>query len=89
MTKANNKDRLKQYVWHILIALDQSLNTICGGYPDETFSSRVHRKAEAGQWFWKALRFMINSLFFWQPNHCQESYQSEELRRHLPTDLAN
>ena len=89
MTAANHKEKIKRYIWNLLIALDQIINTACGGYPDETFSSRVHRKAEAGQWFWKRLRSLINGLFFWQQNHCLESYQSEQLRRHSPAELAN
>lgn len=85
--EASLKDKVKLYFWRILIALDQALNTICGGYPDETFSSRAHRKAVAGQWFWKVLRVIINGLFFWQKDHCLESYQSEWYGRHLPSEL--
>ena len=83
------KDKIKRYVWNILIALDQIINATFGGYPDETFSSRVHRKAEAGQWFWKLLRSTIDAIFFWQKNHCQAAFQSEQLRRHSPAELAN
>jgi hypothetical protein len=32
---------MKQYIWNILISIDQFFNTIFGGYPDETISSRM------------------------------------------------
>jgi len=83
------KKKVKTYAWNLLIACDQALNAAAGGYPDETFSSRAHRQAETGGRFWKALRTLINTIFFWQKDHCLESYQSEQLRRHLPAELTN
>lgn len=32
---------MKHYLFNILIALDQLGNTLAGGYPDETMSSRM------------------------------------------------
>lgn len=32
---------LKQYGWNILIAIDQTVNAILAGDPDETISSRI------------------------------------------------
>lgn len=78
--------KVKKYVWNILVALDQVLNVLLFGYPDETFSARVYRKAEAGQWFWRALRWIINTLFFWQDNHCRLSYENEKNRAQCPRE---
>ena len=83
------KATVSKYFWNLLIAADQLLNTIVGGYPDETFSCRVHRESKSGQRFWKAARRLINFIFFWQKDHCLESYQSERLRRHFPAELAD
>ncbi len=33
--------KIKLYFWNILIALDQLINTVLGGDPDETISSRM------------------------------------------------
>ncbi|MDR2946319.1 MAG: pseudouridine synthase [Candidatus Adiutrix sp.] len=89
--------KVKKYLWDIALAFDQLLNAFLGGYPDETFSARVHRKAEAGQWVWKLLRRLID-LLFWRDctlgengkrvkGHCQLSYESERERRHCPAEL--
>ena len=83
------KAALSKYLWSLLIAADQLLNAVTGGYPDETFSCRAHREAKSGQWFWKTARRLINATFFWQNDHCLESYQSERLRRHFPAELAD
>lgn len=78
--------RLKEYFWNILVALDQLLNTMFSGYPDETFSARIHRKAEAGQWFWRVLRRVVDRVFFWQEGHCRASYENELRRAHSPRE---
>lgn len=66
----------------LLIAIDQVLNTLVGGMADETLSARAHRQRLRGR-PWPAR--CINALFFWQPDHCRDAYESERLRRHLPT----
>lgn len=82
--------RLKQYAWNLLIALDQLANTVLFGHPDETFSARTHRKAEAGQWFWKALRAAINLAFRWESkDHCREACENEKNRVQSPKEYGN
>ncbi|MDR2188948.1 MAG: hypothetical protein LBE62_13060 [Azonexus sp.] len=65
--------RLRQ----ILIALDQFLNTLLGGWADETVSARAHRNG------WKRTERFINWLFR-DPEHCRASYESELARSQLP-----
>lgn len=70
--------------FQILVALDQLVNTLCGGYADETLSSRMHRKALKGtKWPEK----VIDKLFFWQQAHCEEAYESERKRTQLPPEF--
>jgi hypothetical protein len=40
---------MKKYFWNILIAFDQGVNTIFGGDPDETISSRMGKWARKGE----------------------------------------
>ena len=68
----------------LLIALDQLLNALCGGWPDETLSSRCWRMNLAGR-DWP--RCVVDGLFFWEARHCQKSYESERLGRQLPPEL--
>ena len=69
----------------ILIALDQLLNAVCNGWPDETLSSRCWRWDMEGKRTWP--RKLIDGLFFWDANHCRESFESERIRRQLPQEL--
>lgn len=70
----------------IPIAIDQLINTICGGWADETISSVAWRKRHEGKG-WAILRRVIDTLFFWQTNHCRNAYESEKNRRQLPPEL--
>lgn len=81
---------MKQYTRFVLIAADQLLNAVLGGYADETLSSRIWRNASKPaprrRWLW-ALK-AVNGLFFWQTNHCKGAYEMERSRRHLPQEFA-
>ena len=66
-------------LWQLLIAIDQFVNTILGGWADETLSARAYRL----KWVWTQ-RF-INLLFI-DSLHCRDAYESERLRRHLPPE---
>ena len=70
----------------IFIALDQLINTLFGGWADETISSVAWRKRHEGKG-WALLRKMIDSLFFWQENHCESAYLSEKNRLQCPPEL--
>lgn len=68
---------------NLLIAIDQLLNVLAGGYPDETLSARAWRWSLQGRREWP--RLVIDGLFFWEPGHCEASYRSEWARRHYPS----
>lgn len=70
----------------IPIAIDQLINTLFGGWADETISSVAWRKRQEGKG-WAILRRVIDTLFFWQENHCRTAYESEKNRRQLPPEL--
>ena len=63
-----------------LIAIDQVFNTIFGsGWADETLSAYAWRRQDR-------LYVWIDKLFFWDKDHCKESYESERLRMQLPPE---
>ncbi len=70
----------------IPIAVDQFINTLFGGWADETISSAAWRKRHEGRG-WAFLRTLIDTLFFWQTDHCKTAYESELKRRQLPEEL--
>lgn len=70
----------------VLIAIDQLLNTFCvwlpgGCWADETLSARAWRIRDQSK-----LHLWIDRLFFWDTDHCRESYDSEATRRQLPVE---
>lgn len=73
------------YGKNVLIALDQLINAIMGGWADETFSSRCWRWEKDG--IRKYPRVIVDTLFFWDAGHCEESYWSEREGRQLPPEL--
>ena len=76
---------IKKTPFQIAIALDQLRNTLCGGWADETLSSRTWRLSGSSKG-WHTMRRVIDAVFFWQDGHCEASYQSEVARRHLPEE---
>lgn len=77
---------MKQYLFNLFLAIDQLCNAILNGHPDETLSSRSYRAHRDG----KPMGFMrrvIDVLFFFQPDHCHEAYNSEKTARHLPPEF--
>lgn len=74
---------MKHYYFQVLIAIDQLLNALFGGWADETISARTHRSG------WVILEVLIDftfGLLFFEVNHCRNSYQSEMNRNHLPPE---
>lgn len=65
----------------VLIAIDQLLNTLFGGWADETLSARAYRMRLAGK---TRPAQIINAIFFWQEDHCADAFQSEVQRKQLP-----
>jgi hypothetical protein len=69
----------------VLIALDQLANALLDGWPDETLSSRAWRWEQNGIRSWP--RRIIDVLFFFDPEHCRESFESERTGRQQPPEL--
>lgn len=71
----------------VAIAIDQFLNTLLGGFADETLSARAWRLADKKR-RWAVIRKCIDGLFFWQKDHCLNSYINEVKRKHLPKEYS-
>ena len=74
------------HIKQILIAIDQLLNTLLFGWADETLSSRCWRWSLKGR-DWP--RKLVDTLLFFDKEHCKTSYESEVLRRQCPVELRN
>ena len=75
-----------KYIKNNLISFDQSCNTILNVYPDETLSARAWRTEQENNTFGKFFRPTIDTLFFFQKDHCYNSYLSEIERKQLPKE---
>lgn len=69
----------------VLIALDQLVNTLAGGWPDETISSRAYRWAVDGV-TWPMRVIDAVALCFGDKDHCERSFDSERQGRQLPPE---
>lgn len=68
------KPKLKKYFWNILISIDQFFNTVFGGDPDETISSRVSKI----QYRSKAARLFCKFLSLFDKRHCEDHVEPDE-----------
>ncbi len=71
----------KKYFWNLLIALDQSVNTIFGGDPDETISSRMGKWAKDG-----ANNHGIRKPIYWVTNKIVNLFQKDHFAKSIETD---
>ena len=67
------------YFRQVFVAADQLVNALLGGWADETFSSRCHRENPRRA-------KIIDAILFFDKEHCQRSFESEQLRRYLPPE---
>ena len=68
------------YARQCLIAADQLVNAVLGGWADETLSSRAWRESPR-------LARVIDIIFWFDKDHCFESYVSERTRTQLPPEF--
>ena len=73
---------MKQYFWNILVSVDQLVNTLFGGDPDETISSRMGKWARDGKNdhglkkpIYKVVNFIVE-LF--EKDHFRKSIEEDE-----------
>lgn len=73
---------MKQYIFNLLIAFDQGVNTIFCGDPDETISSRMGKWAQDGannhgirKPIYKIANFIVN---IFQKDHFAKSIETDE-----------
>lgn len=78
---------MAKYFVNILISLDQLLTSLLGGWPDETLSSYAYRLEAQNKFFGRIFRPLIDAIFFWQDNHCEQALIEERLRLQTPPEL--
>lgn len=67
---------MKRYIWNILVSLDQFLNTLAFGDPDETISSRTGKHLAKHDC--PFCSFLCKVLNLFQKDHCVKSIEVDE-----------
>jgi len=63
-------NKILRYLVNLLLGLDQLINTLLLGHPDETLSSRLGRTVGKERYFWiSAFRNGVDLLFFFDKGH--------------------
>lgn len=66
---------MKRWIWNILVSIDQFVNALLGGDPDETLSSRA---AKANTWTARLLCWFIG---IFDKDHCAKNIEYDEGKR--------
>ena len=78
---------VKQYTYNLALGLDQWINTLLLGDPDESISGRTGRAMASGfpKWWVPTLRTVVDWIFltfFGEHNHCANAVEREECPAH-------
>ncbi len=73
------------YFKNLAVSIDQVGSALLGNWCDETLSSYAYRMHQQGK-PWGFLMYVIDTLFFFQPFHCQQAYESERQRSQSPPE---
>ena len=65
---------IKRWFVNVLLGIDQLVNTIAGGDPHETISSRAGKK-DGKHWLATALCWMLDKV---DNNHCRDAIEHDE-----------
>ena len=74
---------MKQRFLNVLIAFDQLIHvlvTLGYGMPDETLSGAAWRSEQSGNGAGAFFRPVIDTVFFFEVNHCRKSAEAERRR---------
>lgn len=73
-------------ILQLAISIDQLFNALLGGYADETLSSRAWRAYYDKKPFGLFFKPVIDTIFFFDKDHCFNSFLSERLDRQQPPE---
>lgn len=67
---------MKTYLINLIISIDQLANTILGGLPDETISSRLGKRIKKNNCLFS--RFICKILDIFDKGHCEDAIEEDE-----------
>lgn len=81
---------MKRRLLNWLIALDQfafCTVTLGNSKPNESASAAAWRLEQTGHWAGKLFRPVIDTIFFFDPEHCRQAYENLMAGKHLPAKI--
>ena len=66
---------MKDYIWNLLVSVDQLVNTIFAGNPDESISSRAAKAERAGKKWGCVLCKLLDKI---DKDHCNKNIELDE-----------
>lgn len=78
---------MRRRVLNLLVALDQFLFCVlCLGdsYPNETASACAWRMEQDGRWTGRLFRPLIDTLFWFDADHCRVSFEDMQGLKFMP-----
>lgn len=78
---------MKRRALNLLVALDQLawvILTLGHGHPDETISAALWRMESQGKWAGIIFRPLVDLLFWFDKDHCLNSWRAERRGEQLP-----
>ena len=82
---------LQHNFWQFILWFDQGFGILFStlvkqkGYADITLSARAYLWEQEGKYKW--LRKVIDTLFFWQKEHCKDAWETEKKLGHFPPEM--
>lgn len=78
---------LAKFAKNLLLTIDQTGNVLLLGSADETISARSYREGALNKkGRWKAMRWFVDKLFWFEPDHTKKAYEAEQCRAHMPEE---
>jgi hypothetical protein len=73
------------YYLAIRVAISRLLNATLCGYSGEMLSARAYRMRNTSL-FWGVMMEVLDSVFWWQLDHCRGCYEFEKARTDKPEE---
>ena len=85
ITRKGEANVIKRYFINVLIGIDQLVNAILAGDPDETLSSRFGKwlALPHSDWRWKIAYPICRVLHIFDKNHCIRVIEEDEGKHDL------
>jgi hypothetical protein len=67
--------KFTSYTDGLLTNISQTIHSLFGGHPDLSISSQAF--INRNKPFWSEFCIMIDTIMFWEPDHCKKSFLTD------------